>query len=70
MHRSEHGFLTTHTGSLIRPDALVDEPAPDADPAARAAYERELAAAVAGVVARQADTGLSVVNDGEFGKSS
>ena len=70
MHRSENGFLTTHTGSLIRPDALVDEPAPDADPAVRAAYERELAAAVAGVVARQAATGLSIVNDGEYGKSS
>jgi 5-methyltetrahydropteroyltriglutamate--homocysteine methyltransferase len=70
VHRSENGFLTTHTGSLIRPDALVDEPAPDADPGARAAYERELAAAVAQVVARQSDTGLSIVNDGEYGKSS
>jgi 5-methyltetrahydropteroyltriglutamate--homocysteine methyltransferase len=70
VQRSENGFLTTHTGSLIRPDALVAEPAPDADPAARAAYERELAAAVADVVARQSDLGLSIVNDGEFGKSS
>jgi 5-methyltetrahydropteroyltriglutamate--homocysteine methyltransferase len=70
VHRSENGFLTTHTGSLIRPDALVDEPGPDAGPDARAAYERELTAAVAGVVARQADTGLSIVNDGEYGKSS
>jgi len=68
VHRSENGFLTTHTGSLIRPAALVDEPGPDAD--ARAAYERELNAAVFDVVARQADTGLSVVYDGEFGKSS
>jgi 5-methyltetrahydropteroyltriglutamate--homocysteine methyltransferase len=68
VHRSENGFLTTHTGSLIRPAALVDEPGPDAN--ARAAYERELNAAVFDVVARQADTGLSVVNDGEFGKSS
>jgi 5-methyltetrahydropteroyltriglutamate--homocysteine methyltransferase len=70
VHRSEHGFLTTHTGSLIRPDALVDEPGPDAGPEARAAYERELTAAVAGVVARQAEAGLSIVNDGEYGKSS
>ena len=70
MHRSEASFLTTHTGSLIRPDALVAEPAPDADAAARAAYEGELSAAVADVVARQSDIGLSVVNDGEFGKSS
>jgi 5-methyltetrahydropteroyltriglutamate--homocysteine methyltransferase len=69
VHRSETRFLTTHTGSLIRPDALVKEPAPDADAATRAAYERDLAAAVTDVVARQADTGLDVVNDGEFGKS-
>ena len=69
MHRSETRFLTTHTGSLIRPDTLVREPAPDADAATRADYERELAAAVTDVVARQADIGLDVVNDGEFGKS-
>ena len=70
MQRSESSFLTTHTGSLIRPAALVDEPAPDADDATRAAYERELTAQVADVVARQSAVGLSVVNDGEFGKSS
>ena len=70
MQRSEASFLTTHTGSLIRPGALVAEPAPDADLATRGAYERELTAAVADVVARQAAIGLSVVNDGEFGKSS
>lgn len=70
MHRSETSFLTTHTGSLIRPDTLVAEPGPGADAAVRAAYERELTAAVAGVVARQEAVGLSVVNDGEFGKSS
>ncbi len=69
MHRSETRFLTTHTGSLIRPETLVKEPAPDADAATRERYERELSAAVADVVARQADTGLDVLNDGEFGKS-
>ena len=70
MQRSDSSFLTTHTGSLIRPAALVEEPAPDADAATRAAYERELTAQVADVVARQSAVGLSVVNDGEFGKSS
>jgi 5-methyltetrahydropteroyltriglutamate--homocysteine methyltransferase len=70
VQRSAKSFLTTHTGSLIRPAALTAEPAPDADAGTRAAYERELAAAVAGVVARQCEAGLSVVNDGEFGKSS
>ena len=70
MHRSETRFLTTHTGSLIRPAELVTEPAPDAGEGERAAYERALTEAVAGVVARQWDAGLDVVNDGEFGKSS
>jgi 5-methyltetrahydropteroyltriglutamate--homocysteine methyltransferase len=70
VQRSEASFLTTHTGSLIRPDALVAEPAPDSGVATHAAYERALTAAVADVVARQSAIGLSVVNDGEFGKSS
>jgi 5-methyltetrahydropteroyltriglutamate--homocysteine methyltransferase len=70
VQRSEASFLTTHTGSLIRPDALVTEPAADAGVVAHAVYERELTEAVAAVVARQSDIGLSVVNDGEFGKSS
>ena len=70
MRRSETSFLTTHTGSLIRPAALIAEPGPDAGDAARAAYERELTAQVADVVARQEAVGLSVVNDGEYGKSS
>jgi len=70
VHRSETRFLTTHTGSLIRPDTLVKEPAPDADAGTRADYERALTKAVADVAARQLDIGLDVVNDGEFGKSS
>jgi 5-methyltetrahydropteroyltriglutamate--homocysteine methyltransferase len=70
VQRSETRFLTTHTGSLIRPDTLVGEPRPDADAGPRPEYERALAAAVADVVARQRGVGLDVVNDGEFGKSS
>jgi 5-methyltetrahydropteroyltriglutamate--homocysteine methyltransferase len=70
VQRSETRFLTTHTGSLIRPDTLVGEPRLDADGGPRPEHERALAAAVADVVARQRDVGLDVVNDGEFGKSS
>jgi 5-methyltetrahydropteroyltriglutamate--homocysteine methyltransferase len=70
VHRSETGFLTTHTGSLIRPAALIKEPGPDADAGRRADYERTLTEAVTDVVARQWEVGLDVVNDGEFGKSS
>ncbi|HXZ66361.1 MAG TPA: cobalamin-independent methionine synthase II family protein [Streptosporangiaceae bacterium] len=70
MQRSDTRFLTTHTGSLIRPDSLVGEPAPDAEASTRADYERALRTAVADVVAEQRGVGLDVVNDGEFGKSS
>jgi len=68
MKRSEQRILTTHVGSLIRPKALLDL-ARDGDPAHRDAHERALTRAVADVVARQAQAGIDVVNDGEFGKS-
>jgi 5-methyltetrahydropteroyltriglutamate--homocysteine methyltransferase len=68
MKRSEHRILTTHVGSLIRPKALVDA-ARDPDPAHADAHEQELTHAVAEVVARQAQAGIDIVNDGEFGKS-
>ncbi len=70
MQRSQTRFLTTHTGSLIRPGTLTEEPSRDAAGSTRADYERALTAAVADVVRKQADVGLDVVNDGEYGKSS
>ncbi len=70
MNRSEDRFLTTHTGSLIRPEKLVEVSQPGGDPGGSDDYEHALAAAVADVVARQRNVGLDVVNDGEFGKSS
>jgi 5-methyltetrahydropteroyltriglutamate--homocysteine methyltransferase len=68
MKRSEHRILTTHVGSLIRPKALL-EALKDSDPTHREAREQELRRAVMDVVARQAKSGIDVVNDGEFGKS-
>jgi 5-methyltetrahydropteroyltriglutamate--homocysteine methyltransferase len=70
VRRSQTRFLTTHTGSLIRPQVLLNEPSPEADAATRASYDRALAEAVAEVVAEQVKVGLDVVNDGEYGKSS
>jgi 5-methyltetrahydropteroyltriglutamate--homocysteine methyltransferase len=70
VQRSQTRFLTTHTGSIVRPDAVVGEPAADADATERAAHDRALTAAVADVVAAQRAVGLDIVNDGEFGKSS
>src|SRR5215468_9565976 len=70
MKRSRDRILTTHAGSLARPDALralltaKDDAAPY-DAAALAAQVRD---AVAGVVRQQMAVGLDVVNDGEQSK--
>jgi 5-methyltetrahydropteroyltriglutamate--homocysteine methyltransferase len=72
MQRSTERFLTTHTGSLPRPESLVramfaKEEGVPVDPAALA---QEIRAAVAAVVARQLAAGVDVVNDGEMSKPS
>ena len=72
MIRSTERFLTTHTGSLPRPDDLVlsmyakEEGAP-VDGAGLAARVRS---AVTEVVRRQVDAGIDIVNDGEMSKPS
>src|SRR6476469_913692 len=70
--RSSERFLTTHTGSLPRPDDLIrmmyaKEEGVPVDGAALAARVRE---AVAGVVKKQAEAGIDVINDGEMSKPS
>ena len=72
MRRSTERFLTTHTGSLPRPDELIrtmfaKEEGVPVDPAALSARIR---AAVAGVARKQVEAGLTVVNDGEMSKPS
>ncbi len=63
---------TTHAGSLIRPAALTPylEAIEQGRPYDEPAFEAELASSVAGVVKRQADIGLDVIDDGEYGKAS
>jgi 5-methyltetrahydropteroyltriglutamate--homocysteine methyltransferase len=63
---------TTHTGSLIRPAELTPdlEAIEAGQPYDEAAFWPKLAAAVAGVVKRQAEAGLDVIDDGEYGKAS
>jgi 5-methyltetrahydropteroyltriglutamate--homocysteine methyltransferase len=66
MKRSETRILTTHVGSLPRPKDLIElyqHDAPDDTLLPR------LKAAVTEVVRRQAECGIDVVNDGEFGKA-
>jgi 5-methyltetrahydropteroyltriglutamate--homocysteine methyltransferase len=72
MKRSSERFLTTHTGSLPRPDDLIrmmfaKEEGVPVDAAALAARIRS---AVAEVVRLQVDAGVDIVNDGELSKPS
>jgi 5-methyltetrahydropteroyltriglutamate--homocysteine methyltransferase len=72
MKRSAERFITTHTGSLPRPDDLVramyarEEGVP-IDPEALAS---RVASAVEAVVKKQVGAGIDVVNDGEMSKPS
>ena len=72
MKRSDRRILTSHVGSLPRPDALLElNRAKFAGEAYdTSAYATQLSAAVEEVCRRQAETGIDVVNDGEFGKTS
>jgi 5-methyltetrahydropteroyltriglutamate--homocysteine methyltransferase len=65
------GILTTHVGSLIRPPALLKflEAQRDKRPYDEPAFNSCLHDAVAEVVRQQADIGLDIINDGEFGKT-
>ncbi len=71
MKRSTERILTTHVGSLIRPQALQQflRAQQAGEPVDQAAYDRCLAQCVAEVVRRQAAAGIDVISDGEFGKS-
>lgn len=71
MIRSTDRILTTHVGSLIRPERLRalylgkkrGEHVGDDE------FECVLRASVAEVVRQQAETGIDIVSDGEFGKT-
>lgn len=71
MKRSTDRILTSHAGSLPRPDELIalnrarnaGEGVDEAD------FQRKLSEAVVDVVRRQVDAGISVPGDGEYGKT-
>src|SRR5215469_2723946 len=71
MKRSTDRILTTHVGSLIRPAELQEflRAKQAGKPYDEAAYQACLKKTVADVVREQADVGVDVVSDGEFGKS-
>jgi 5-methyltetrahydropteroyltriglutamate--homocysteine methyltransferase len=69
--RSTDRILTTHVGSLVRPDDFVSamkhrragEGMSDTD------FNALLSRSVDDVVRRQAEVGIDLVSDGEFGKT-
>jgi len=72
MKQSTERILTTHTGSLPRPDGLAETLTAldrgtlgEAELAALPARVRD---AIAGIVAREVETGIDVVSDGELSK--
>jgi 5-methyltetrahydropteroyltriglutamate--homocysteine methyltransferase len=71
MKRSTDRILTTHVGSLIRPQPLQAFLRAKQTGGAfeREAYEQCLTESVTAIVRRQAEAGIDVVSDGEFGKS-
>jgi 5-methyltetrahydropteroyltriglutamate--homocysteine methyltransferase len=72
MKHSTERFLTTHTGSLPRPDDLIRMmyAKEEGVPVDAAALSQRVAAAVDEVVRKQAAAGVDVVNDGEMSKPS
>ena len=70
MKRSTNHILTTHTGSLPRPSDLVDMVLrkEEKQPVDEDVLAMRVRSAVAEVVRRQAEVGVTVLNDGEQGK--
>ena len=72
MKRSTDRILTTHVGSLARPDELaaILRSKDRGQPYDGAAYPALVRAAVADVVRKQTEAGVDIVTDGEQGKAS
>jgi 5-methyltetrahydropteroyltriglutamate--homocysteine methyltransferase len=72
MPHSVDRILTTHVGSLIRPQKLIEfwRAIEDRKPYDAAAFETCLTESVAEVARQQADTGIDIVSDGEFSKGA
>ena len=70
MQASSDRILTSHAGSLPRPDDLIEaNRLREAGQADETTFQKSLSAAVSEVVRRQASLGIAVPGDGEYGKS-
>lgn len=72
MKKSTDRFLTTHTGSLPRPDDLtrVMFAKEEGVPIDQQALSARISSAVRDIVGKQLDAGIDIVNDGELSKPS
>ncbi len=72
MKRSDRRILTTHAGSLARPEALAAmlEARADGTLQDMAAFHDECQKAVSAIVKQQVESGISVVSDGEQSKDN
>lgn len=70
MRKSTDTILTSHAGSLPRPDSLIEANRErEAGKVDEASFQKSLTEAVGDVVRRQVAAGISVPGDGEYGKS-
>ena len=71
MKGSRDRIITSHVGSLPRPDALIEANTKREASSAtdERAFQELLQSCVTSVVARQKEAGVDIPNDGEFGKS-
>src|SRR4029079_6741001 len=70
MRRSTDAILTSHAGSLPRPDDLIDaNHQRELGKVEESAFQKKLTESVADVVRRQVAAGITVPGDGEYGKS-
>ena len=71
MKRSTDRILTTHVGSLVRPISIrnIMTARDFGQPYDEAEFDRILKTEVANVVRQQAETGIDVISDGEYGKA-
>ncbi|MGZ5703708.1 MAG: cobalamin-independent methionine synthase II family protein [Burkholderiales bacterium] len=71
MKRSTDRILTSHVGSLIRPEPLREfiRARQKGAPVDENAYQKCLVESVDAVVRKQAEVGVDVISDGEFGKA-
>lgn len=70
MRKSASRILTTQSGSLPRPDELIElNRAREQEGVDEAEFRRRVGDSVTEVVRRQREAGVDIVGDGEFGKS-